>query len=152
MKVFIIHASAGAGHRKAAEALYNAFARCGGGAVAAEKIDALDFSGSFFRKAYPAVYIFLVTYVPFVWGLFFHLLNFAPIAPLVRIIRHQMNAFHGRKLIRYIIDKQPDVVVCEHFFSAELVSALKRQGRYTGMVVTGVTDFGVHLFWINPGT
>ena len=152
MKVFIIHASAGAGHRKAAEALYNAFTRCAAGQVTVEKIDALDFSSSIFRKSYPAVYIFLVTYIPFVWGILFYLLNFSPLAPFIRIIRHQANAFYCRNLIRYILTEQPDVVVCEHFLSAELVSALKQQGRYTGTVITGVTDFGVHLFWINPGT
>jgi len=152
VKIFIIHASAGAGHRKAAEALANAFARCAGQGISVEKIDALDYSSALFRKAYPAVYIFLVTYVPFLWGILFHVLNFAPLAPLVRVIRHQANAFHGRRLISHILAEQPDVVVCEHFFSAELVSALKKQGRYRGTVITGVTDFGVHLFWINPGT
>ena len=152
MKVFIIHASAGAGHRKAAEALEKAFGRYPGKDISVRLIDALDYTNLFFKKSYAAVYIFLVKYIPFVWGLFFHLLNFAPFAPLIGFFRHAFNSFHGRQLQELILKESPDIVICEHFFPAEMLSGLKAKGKFKGAVICGVTDFGVHQFWINKGT
>lgn len=152
MKIFIVHATAGAGHLKAALALHQAFLAHGSEFDVIEKIDALDYTNSFFKKAYPAVYIYLVRYAPFLWGSIFHLLNSQSLKPLINSIRHFFNALQSRRLIKYVLDEAPDAVLCEHFLSAELVSHLKRKGRFKGLVLCGVTDFGVHQFWINEGT
>lgn len=152
MKILIIHAAAGAGHRKAAEALYDYLEQGDFDNITVTKIDALDYTNALFKKAYPAVYLFLVSYLPFVWGIFFQLLNFAPLVPVIGLIRHGFNYIAGRSLIKYVLEENPDVIICEHFFSAELISYLKRKGAFGGLVVCGVTDFGVHQFWINKGT
>ncbi len=152
MKVLIIYASAGAGHRKAAEALYKSFEQSVIKDLSVTKIDALDYTTALFKKSYPSVYIFLVTYVPFIWGLFYHFLNYRPFIPIIRHVRHFFNAIQGKALIEYVKKENPDVVICEHFFSAELISYLKTKLLYKGVVICGVTDFGVHQFWINPGT
>jgi processive 1,2-diacylglycerol beta-glucosyltransferase len=152
LKIFIVHATAGAGHLKAAEALYKAFLDAAISDVEVKKIDALDYTDSFFKKAYPAVYIFLVKYLSFLWGIFFHALDIGLLKPLINKIRHFFNAFFGRKLVNYVLNEKPDIIICEHFLSAELMSNLKKQGRFTGKVFVGVTDFGVHQFWVNEGT
>ena len=149
MKVLIISASAGAGHRKAAEALYNSFNRA---KIQAQKIDALDYTNPLFKSAYPSVYIFLVRFAPFLWGMIFHFLNIAILKPVINPVRYFFNYINGRPLIKYVLKEQPDVVICVHFFSAQLISRLKAAGRFKGYVVCGVTDFGVHQFWINQGT
>jgi len=151
LKIMILHASAGAGHRKAAEALHHSFTNCAPDAQV-EKIDILDYTNPFFKKAYPEVYIFLVTHIPLVWGLLFDFLNFRPLKPLINPIRLFFNKLHAKPMLAHIIKEQPDVVVCEHFMSAQLMSHLKRTGKYKGHVVVGVTDFGVHQFWVNKGT
>ncbi len=152
MKILIIHATAGAGHLKAALALHQAFLARANETDQIKKIDALDYTNDFFKKAYPAVYIFLVRYAPFLWGGIFHLLNCRPLKPLINFIRHFFNSMQGKRLISYVLKEQPDAVICEHFLSAELMSHLKRKGKFTGYVLCGVTDFGVHQFWINEGT
>lgn len=152
MKVFIIHATAGAGHLKAAQALYQAFISHAKVDDQIKKIDALDYTNPFFKKAYPSVYLFLVRHAPFLWGGIFHILNYGPIKPIINAVRHFFNALQGRRLIDYVLKESPDAVICEHFLSAELMSHLKRNGRFKGLVLCGVTDFGVHQFWINDGT
>ncbi|MBI4846447.1 MAG: glycosyltransferase [Candidatus Omnitrophica bacterium] len=152
MKIFIVHANAGAGHRKAAEALYKAFSDEKIADLKVEKIDVLDHTNLLFKKAYPGVYIFLVKYLPFLWGWFFHLLNIAVLKSFIGVIRHAFNSFHGKKIIDYVIRESPDAVICEHFLSAELISYLKKKNKFHGLVVCGVTDFGVHQFWVNLGT
>jgi len=152
LKIFIIHATAGAGHLKAAEALYKAFLDSALSDVEIKKIDALDYTNSLFKKAYPAVYIFMVKYLPFLWGIFFHALDIGFLKPVINRIRHFFNAFFTRNLINYVLEEKPDIIICEHFMSAELMSNLKKEGRFKGKVFVGVTDFGVHQFWVNEGT
>ncbi len=151
MKVFIIHATAGAGHKKAAEALYNSFIKICPDQNQVKNIDALDYTNPLFKKAYPEVYLFLVTYVPWLWGIIFHLLNFPLLKPIINKIRYFFNSMHGAALLKYVKEQQPDVIVCEHFMSAQLMAALKIKGLIKSLVVCGVTDFGVHQFWVNKG-
>ncbi len=152
MKILIIYASAGAGHRKAAEALYNSFNCLNLPKLSIQKIDALDYTNSIFKRMYPAVYIFLVKYLSFLWGIFFHFLNCPQLAPLIGNLRHFFNYLNGKPLCRYILGERPDIVLCVHFFSAELIASLKASRLFKGLVICGVTDFGVHRFWINKGT
>ncbi|MBU1087643.1 MAG: UDP-N-acetylglucosamine 2-epimerase [Candidatus Omnitrophica bacterium] len=151
MKVFIIHATAGAGHKKAAEALYNSFIKINSEQNYVENIDALDYTNAFFKKAYPDVYIFLVSYLPWLWGIIFHFLNCPLLKPIINRVRYFFNSLHGAPLLKYVKDQQPDVIICEHFMSAQLMAALKTKGLIKAMVVCGVTDFGVHQFWVNQG-
>ncbi|MBU1042946.1 MAG: UDP-N-acetylglucosamine 2-epimerase [Candidatus Omnitrophica bacterium] len=151
MKVFIIHATAGAGHKKAAEALYNSFRKINPDKNQVQNIDALDYTNAFFKRAYPEVYIFLVSYVPWLWGIIFHLLNSSLLKPIINPIRSFFNSLQGAPLLNYVKEQQPDVIICEHFMSAQLMAALKTKGLIKAMVVCGVTDFGVHQFWVNKG-
>jgi processive 1,2-diacylglycerol beta-glucosyltransferase len=151
MKVFIMHATAGAGHKKAAEALYNSFSKLNLPQNEVQNIDILDHTNLLFKKAYPEVYIFLVSYVPWLWGIIFHLLNYPPLKPIINRIRYIFNSMHGAPIIKYVIEHQPDVIICEHFMSAQLMAVLKRKGLIKAMVICGVTDFGVHQFWVNNG-
>ncbi|MFH1062637.1 MAG: glycosyltransferase [Candidatus Omnitrophota bacterium] len=151
MKVFIIHATAGAGHKKAAEALYNSFIKLNVAQTEVKNIDILDHTNVLFKKAYPEVYIFLVSYVPWLWGIIFHLLNYPLLKPIINRIRYFFNSLHGAPIIKYVKEQQPDVIICEHFMAAQLMAVLKTKGLIKGTVICGVTDFGVHQFWVNTG-
>ena len=151
MKVFIVHATAGAGHKKAAEALYNCFKEICSADDDIRNIDALDYTNSLFKKAYPEVYIFLVTYLPFLWGAIFHILNNRPLRPFINNIRLFFNMMHGRRLLEHVINEQPDMIICEHFMSAQLMAYLKLNKKIKSLIICGVTDFGVHQFWVNKG-
>ena len=62
MKILVVHATAGAGHKKAAEAIFNGLKAKGG--FDARLVDALDYTNPVFKKSYPGVYSFLVTCLP----------------------------------------------------------------------------------------
>ena len=53
MKILVIHATAGAGHKKAAEAVFHGLQDKGGHDV--RLVDALEYTNPFFKKAYPGV-------------------------------------------------------------------------------------------------
>jgi len=152
MKILITHASAGAGHRKAAEALRNGFIAAGVEASAVRVIDVLDHSNQFFRWAYPAVYMFLVRSAPLLWGFGFNLANAAWLGWLVDPLRRVTNAINAAPFVKLVKVEQPDAVISMHFMSAQLMAHLKRRSGIVTRMITGVTDFGVHRFWINKGT
>jgi len=154
-KVLIVYASAGAGHRRASEALFSSFEALLNSRrnleISVQKIDALNYTNFIFKYTYSTVYVFLVKYVPFIWGMFFNFFNLSYLKPLFRFARRYFNYFNGLRLVKYILSQQHDIVVCTHFFSAEIISGLKLSGKFKGRLVCVITDFGVHQFWLNAG-
>ena len=65
MKVLIVYAKAGAGHRRAAEAVLAAFKRRGEDKDVV-LIDCLDYTTPWFKRLYPQIYIFLVRFLSFI--------------------------------------------------------------------------------------
>ncbi|MBF0570951.1 MAG: hypothetical protein HQL12_03665 [Candidatus Omnitrophica bacterium] len=149
MKILVIHATAGAGHKKAAEAIYLGLKAKGGHDV--RLLDALDYTNPFFKKNYPWFYSFLVTRLPWAWGFSFGLLDLPWMQPLVRSVRRLYNGFNARPLQEFLIQEQFDAVITTHFLSAEVGAYLKRKGRIKSKIICVVTDFDVHRIWVNKG-
>ena len=100
MKILVIHATAGAGHKKAAEAIYNGIkAHTPHEAII---VDSLDYTNAFFKKSYPLVYVFLVTKLPSLWALFFWVLDFPSLQPLVRLARRVYNGLNAGLLQKFL--------------------------------------------------
>ena len=149
MKILIIHASAGAGHKKAAEALYNHLKDASRHDVAFA--DVLDYTNSFYRRTYRGSYTFLVTKLPLVWALFFGLTDFLPLRPIVKLIRRFVNHFNAKSLVRFLKEEQFDVILSTHFFPNEVAACLKRKGAILSKIISVVTDFDVHSLWLAEG-
>jgi len=149
MKILVIHATAGAGHKKAAEAIFNGLSAKAG--VEARLVDALDYTNPFFKQSYPWFYTFLVTNLPWAWAFFFGLLDIPSMQPLVRIVRRCYNGFNASGLERFLIDEQFDAIITTQFLSAEVSAYLKRSGKIKSKVICVVTDFDVHRIWVNEG-
>lgn len=149
MKILVIHATAGAGHKKAAEAIFHGLQAAGG--HDARLVDALDYTNPFFKITYPGTYTFLVTKVPGLWGMFFEVLNLPLLRPLVRFVRRIYNGFNAGRLQRFLIDEQFDCIITTQFLSAEVSAYLKRSGQIQSKVICVVTDFDVHSIWVNEG-
>ena len=149
MKILVIHATAGAGHKKAAEAIYHGLQAAGG--HDAYLVDALDYTNPFFQTTYPACYSFLVTRLPWAWGFFFAVLDIPWMQPLVRIVRRLYNGFNAKRLQGFLIQEQFDVVITTQFLSAEVSAYLKRSEKIKSKIICVVTDFDVHHIWVNEG-
>jgi processive 1,2-diacylglycerol beta-glucosyltransferase len=147
MKILVIHATAGAGHKKAAEAIFNGLQ-----GVEARMVDALDYTNPFFKSTYPTSYALMVTRFPWAWAFFFGLLDMPWIQPAVRVIRRLYNGFNAGALQKFLIDEQFDAIITTQFLSAEVSSYLKRTGKIKSKVICVVTDFDVHRIWVNEGT
>ena len=150
MKILVIHASAGAGHFKAAEAIHRGLKNFP--QHTASLVDALDYTSPFFKRSYRDMYFFLISKVPAVWKFFFGLMDIQRIQPLVRGFRRLYNATNARALERFLIHEDFDCIVATHFMPVEIAGALKEKGAIRSKLVTVVTDYDVHKIWLNPCT
>lgn len=148
MKIFIVYAPAGAGHKSAAFAIKDAFDKTKAGHDV-RVIDSLEYTNWLFRSTYVWGYNFMVSRAPFLWSLSFYITDFKPIRPLVRSIRRMVNFVNGYRFYQLIRKENPDCIVAAHFLGMEIISNLKLSKMYNGKLITVITDYGIHDFWVS---
>ena len=149
VKILVIHASAGAGHRKAAEALYNALKK--DKRFDARIVDALDYTSPWYKATYAGSYSFMITWCPWLWAFFFGLIDYPWLLPTVRMMRRINNSLNAQPLERFLKEEQFDYIFSTHFFPIEVVGALKRKKVIQSRAICVITDFDVHSIWLAPG-
>lgn len=149
MKVLVIYATAGAGHRKAAEALYSGLKSRPD--IDAFLVDSLDYTNPFYKQLYSQTYTFLISKTPWLWGFLFGLLDIKWVLPLVRLVRRIQNAVNARRLSQHLIREKFDYIFSTHFFPTEVAAYLRKKGKINTTVVCSVTDFDVHTIWLADG-
>lgn len=148
MKLLILHASAGNGHRRAAEAL--AVAAATAGCVTTIR-DILDFTAPLYRNTYAKGYLNLVRAAPELWGYLYAQSDRRAQRPLDRRLRAVFNRLNTLTFLRFFKREAPDAVLCTHFMPLELVAHL-RAGLRHGVPLHGVvTDFAAHALWFTTG-
>ncbi len=145
-KVLITYASAGDGHKKAAEAIYKSFLEYKDTEVIS--IDALNYTTRFFKFFYKRTYIVMIKRFPWLWGFFYQVLNnrffFIIAAPFRAIVNH----VNSMRLKEFLLNENFDIILSTHFFASYVISRLKEQGRISASLINVVTDYRLHLFWI----
>ncbi len=151
MKIFIVYASAGAGHRKAAEAIFNSFHnRTSSDDI--KLIDILEKTNFFFRKAYAGGYQFLVNHAVWLWAWLFNLTAAKGLRHISASAIRSFDLLNSRRFCEFILREQPDVVISTHFMPPAILAHLKRRGKIKARLITVITDFGVHPLWIAKDT
>ncbi len=146
MKILVIYADSGAGHRRAAESIGQAVKRLHP-AAEVTLVNSLSFSAPLFRWAYPRAYLQMVNYFPPVWGLFYYLTDNRSLSPVVKKVRRLVNYLNSKKLVGYLRHTNPSVIISTHFYASEVVADLKRKGERWPLVSV-ITDYRLHRFWM----
>jgi processive 1,2-diacylglycerol beta-glucosyltransferase len=149
LKVLILHASAGAGHQRAAEALALALPTVSEGCEVVVK-DILEFTPSMFRTGYAKGYLNLVRRAPDLWGYMYAQADRSALQPYRQRIRTVFNKLNTRTFFRFYHEFDPDAVICTHFMPLEIVSTMLKEGRTSAPLHCVVTDFAVHSLWLVP--
>ncbi|MDI1479366.1 glycosyltransferase [Polyangium sp. y55x31] len=147
-KILLLHASAGAGHRKAAEAIERGLRRRG---ISPTIADALTYTSPLFRRAYVRGYERMVREHSKLWATFFDLTDTPSLRPMVRSVRRLGHALSTRSLVKRVQEGQFDTIVSTHFLSTEVVGDLRLRGAIGARLVTVVTDYDVHTIWLSKG-
>jgi processive 1,2-diacylglycerol beta-glucosyltransferase len=147
--LLLLHATAGAGHTRAAQAIAAALALSGG--KDHRLVDTLDCTSAFFRRMYVQAYIDLVQRAPEVWG---HLYERCDLVkpPRSKSARARLafDKVNSRAFGQLLRDTRPEVIACTHFLPLELLSDLKARGRIDTPVHAVITDVSPHAFWVYP--
>lgn len=152
MKIDIIHATAGEGHRKIAMAIEDAFKRLKRPDLQIRLINSLDFTDKIFQKTYAPFYYWSVCHAPNLWGFFYEFLDISWTYKLIYPFRVLTNNLHAKPLLEDIVKNQPDVIISTHFMPPEILGRAKRKGLIKSKMITVITDFFPHTVWVNPGT
>ncbi len=151
MKILIAYASAGAGHLKAAEALY-AYIEENFPDVSARMVDVVDESSRFLGFLYRSGYSVLVKYAPWLWAIGFWVTQNRLLRGIIRPLSDLISRMNTKQFARGLLKENPDIIISTHFLTSEIAAQLKRSGRINSKLVTVITDFGVHPFWLSKGT
>src|ERR1043165_8380608 len=163
MRILIYSVSAGAGHMRAAEALFTAFKRFHSD-VEVDHVDVMKLVPPSFKKAYVDSYIHLVNTLPSIWGWLYNRADKIPQTSALASVRKFVQKLNTNSIREHAARWKPDAIVATHFLPAEIFSDLARQhssergrkrtwdeleGRRPKLGVV-VTDHDVHQLWIYP--
>ena len=149
MKILVIHASAGAGHRKAAEAICLGLKN--NTSYEAVCVDSLDYGASLFKILYRGTYNFLISRLPFIWRIIFDILDRPSLQKIVRKVRRIYNYLNVRRLHQYLKNEKFDCIISTHFMASEISASLKRKGLIHSKLITVITDYDAHRIWLADG-
>lgn len=151
MKVIIAYASAGAGHFKAAQAIRNCFKEKHP-QFDVKLVDILEKSTPLFKYTYVWFYTFMVRHAFFLWGWLFAISESGPLSLIARKLSAISHSINTHSFAEFLVQEDPDAVISTHFAPPEIAAYLKKQGKIKAKLITVITDFGVHPFWLSKGT
>ncbi len=152
-RILVLSASVGAGHLRAAEAVEAALRQTVPRATV-RNLDVLQLTNAAFRQVYGKAYLDLVNKAPHVLGYFYDLLDHSapPASARSDRMRLALQKLNLKKFVRLLEEEPPDLVINTHFLPAEIIAALRQQGRLTTPQVTATTDFETHRLWVHEPT
>jgi processive 1,2-diacylglycerol beta-glucosyltransferase len=143
MKIIIAHASAGQGHKAAADSLF-AYFKDHFPQHQTEVVDILDVTGTCFSRFYSVGYHIVASRFQPVWAALYALGR----VPFIGSFFHGISRVSARAFIKHLKAVSPDAVITTHFFPAEIVSYLRQRRELKTRLYCAITDFGVHPFWV----
>ena len=146
--VLILHATAGAGHTRAAQAVAAALKPSG---QSHRVVDTLECTSALFRRLYVKSYIDLVQKAPELWGYFYDKSDVvsAPNSKRARA-RLAFDKLNSRSFKTLLDETKPGIILCTHFLPLELLADLKARGKLNIPVHAVITDVSPHAFWVYP--
>src|SRR5947207_2397292 len=127
-RIAILHATAGSGHKRAAQALARAFSALEPGVVVRE-VDTLVFASRLYRGTYAASYNAMAARAPRLWGVLYHSWALAPVNRGTGRARLAIDRLNLRRLVRVVGQEHPDALVCTHFLPLEALSYARGAGQ-----------------------
>jgi len=145
--LLFLHATAGAGHTRAAQALAAAAAKF---QLPAQTLDTLECMSKTFRRVYAKAYVDLVQKMPALWGYLYDVYDAKRFGSKTQKFRLMLGKLNTRNFRRAIEEVGPAAVVCTHFLPLELLGDWKRKGEFQLPLAGVVTDISPHSFWVHP--
>lgn len=142
--ILVVTASMGSGHNKAANAVAEAIKR----KYPVNKINVIDFMSTetaYFNSLVKDIYLKMLDHTPSVYEFFYKFTSDSTKGSTIQsVFAHAM-----KKDMRELIKKyEADMVICTNPFPCAAASYLKQTGEINIPLITVMTDFCVHQFWL----
>lgn len=144
MNILFLSISAGEGHMKPAEALISCIKEKYPDSKT-KLIDSLRYINPVVNKLIIGSYINTLKTNPKIYG---KLYEIAETKSNLSEISQTVNKILSHKIKRLIREFTPDLIVCTHPFPLQMVISLKRNAQINSKIVTIITDFSPHPFWL----
>ncbi len=147
--ILLLSATAGAGHRRAAEALAAAAKRFSP-RLAVTHEDILDFTSPLFKKLYSEVYYTIADRSPDLWGYLYNTTDRGGKSPARSPLMKLFDHFNYQKYLRALRRLTPDAVLCTHFLPYAAITEELRKSSWNLPFFSVPTDYYVHTLWLDP--
>lgn len=151
--ILILSVSAGAGHKRAAEALKSALLTISPGSEVTI-LDTFRHTSPFMEKIILGAYMEMLKRAPQLYGFLYRqsekgrtLSGFAK-----EEFNRLLSRFSAARLLEYIRQERPDAVICTHPFPLGVISTVKKSGELRCLSVGAITDLTIHPYWVFPET
>lgn len=149
MKVLFLSNTAGQGHNSTAKALFDMLSGYG---VECRILDTYAYVSKALEKAIANGYIMATAFAPATYGRFYRAFEKKRKNESINSLTNVANSIMAAKLAKFLKHEfQPDVIVCTHVFSAQVMNLLKIREKLNTPVIGIVTDYTIHPFWQDCG-
>ena len=144
MKVLILSIKAGYGHHSTGKAIEECFTEHGCECL---MLDTFEYINRFLCDGIQDGYLLSTKYLKEAYGKVYSTLDkrdepfkkFSPTEMISKLI--------SKKLVKFVEDYSPDIVIGTHSYAAVLMTILAKRGNITCPTIGIITDFTVHPFW-----
>ncbi|MBK1811446.1 UDP-N-acetylglucosamine--LPS N-acetylglucosamine transferase [Clostridium sp. YIM B02505] len=141
-KLLILTASTGQGHNQAADSLVETFSQFGYEVI---KYDFLYNSSKLLNNVLVVGYELFATKAPNLYGTFYKATNIKSMNNIIKVSFWKTS----RKLLKFIDENKPDLIIGTHPFTINVVSMLKKNQLTELPFISVVTDFKAHYTYVS---
>ncbi len=147
MKVLVLYAGYGGGHKAAAEAIYEELLKSN---CQASCVDALDFRPSS-KQSYRKIHLLLGANLPFLWKFIYFIFDSKIMQSVSRVTcKFLENLFHYFKPLNHFLkQEQFDYIINTQSVTTQLCVYLKRSQEINAKLICVITDFYPHYSWVS---
>ncbi|MDR3644974.1 MAG: glycosyltransferase [Clostridia bacterium] len=146
MKVLFLSNTAGQGHHSTANAIMEKLMSLG---VECKTLDTYAYINPMLYEGLAHGYLLSTSLTPAAYGQFYRMAELRTKNGSRHSLTNVTNSIMAVKLSKFFREFKPDVIVCTHLFSAQLVNVMKLKGQIDATAIGIVTDFTIHPFWQN---
>lgn len=145
MKVLFLSITAGQGHHATARALMEMLESMG---AECRMLDTYAYVNPVLYSTVKRGYLFTTAVTPGTYGRFYRLAELKDKQTSRHSVSNIANSLLSLKLQKYFHEEfDPDVIVCTHVFSAQIVNVMKKSGHIRAATIGIVTDYTIHPYW-----
>lgn len=144
MRVLILSVTAGQGHNQVAKSLSDYLRKEN---IDALCMDTLEYINPMLKEAVAHGYLMSTKRLPKIYGGVYRLAEKRDTEGKESKFMRLTNSILAKKLVRFVEDYDPDVIVCTHVFASLLMSYLSEKINSKIKTVGIVTDFTIHPYW-----